>query len=137
MYNGTTCSVFSKSPVNASSYFHNLRNKEREKKQRPWDTDTQRELMQYHWEGKSVLWLLGCPSVSVIKTPLPIQKMQVQSLGHEDTPEKEMATHSSSLAWEISWMEEPGGYSPWGCKRVGCDLVTKQQHCHYGSPQKK
>ena len=43
MYNGTTCSVFSKSPVNASSYFHNLRNKEREKKQRPWDTDTQRE----------------------------------------------------------------------------------------------
>jgi len=96
-----------------------------------------RELMQYHWEGKSVLWLLGFSSVSVIKTPLPIQKMQVQSLGHEDTPEKEMATHSSSLAWEISWMEEPGGYSPWGCKRVGCDLVTKQQHCHYGSPQKK
>ena len=91
-----------------------------------------RELMQYHWEGKSVLWLLGFPSVSVIKTPLPIQKMQVQSLGHEDTPEKEMATHSSSLAWEISWMEEPGGYSPWGCKESDTteQLTHTQTHTH-------
>ena len=30
-----------------------------------------------------------------------------------------MATHSSILTWEILWIEEPGGYSPWGCKRVG------------------
>ena len=27
-----------------------------------------------------------------------------------------MTTHSSTLAWKITWMEEPGGYSPWGCK---------------------
>ena len=33
----------------------------------------------------------------------------VQSLGEEDTLEKEMATHSSILAWEIPWTEEPGG----------------------------
>ena len=32
----------------------------------------------------------------------------------EDPPEKRMATHSSILAWEIPWTEEPGGYSPWG-----------------------
>ena len=38
-----------------------------------------------------------------------------------------MATHSSILAWEIPRTEEPGGYSPWGCKRVGHDLVTKQR----------
>ena len=42
-----------------------------------------------------------------------------------------MATHSSILAWEIPWTEEPGGplqaISPWGHKRVGCDLVTRQQ----------
>ena len=38
--------------------------------------------------------------------------MQVQSLGLEDPLEKEMATHSSVLAWEILWTEEPGGYSP-------------------------
>ena len=36
-------------------------------------------------------------------------KMQVESLGQEDTLKKEMATHSSMLAWEISWTEEPGG----------------------------
>ena len=34
----------------------------------------------------------------------------------EDPPEKRMATHSSILAWEIPWTEEPGGYSPWGHK---------------------
>jgi len=37
-------------------------------------------------------------------------------LGQEDPLEKEMATHSSILAWRIPWTEEPGGYSPWGRK---------------------
>ena len=40
---------------------------------------------------------------------LPMQGTQVQSLGGEDTLEKEMATHSSILAWEIPWKEETGG----------------------------
>ena len=44
-----------------------------------------------------------------------MQETLIQSLGWEDPPEKEMATHSSILDWEIPWMEEPGGlYSPWG-----------------------
>ena len=48
-----------------------------------------------------------------------MQETQVQFLGCEDPLEKEMATHSSILAWEIPWTEEPGGlYSPWGHKRV-------------------
>ena len=38
-----------------------------------------------------------------------IQETQVQSLGQEDTLEKETATHSSILAWRIPWTEEPGG----------------------------
>ena len=38
-----------------------------------------------------------------------MQETQVQSLSWEDPLEKEMATHSSSLAWEIPWTEEPGG----------------------------
>jgi len=38
----------------------------------------------------------------------------VQSLGQEDSLEKEMATHSSTLAWKISWMEEPGRLQPMG-----------------------
>ena len=37
-----------------------------------------------------------------------MQKTQVQSLGQKDPLEKEMATHSSTLVWEIPWMEEPG-----------------------------
>ena len=37
-----------------------------------------------------------------------------------------MGTHSSILAWEILWTEEPGEYGPWGRKRVRQDLVTKQ-----------
>ena len=47
---------------------------------------------------------------------LPMQETRVQSLGWEDPLEKEMATHSSILAWRIPWTEEPGGYSPKGHK---------------------
>ena len=54
--------------------------------------------------------------------------MQVLSLGWEDPLEKEMAAHFSILALEILWTEEPARYSPWGHKRVGQDLVTKQQY---------
>ena len=56
-----------------------------------------------------------------------IQEAQVRSLGQKDPPEKEMATHSSILAWEISWTEEPGGLQSMGSQRVGHDLMTKQQ----------
>ena len=45
--------------------------------------------------------------------------MQVQSLGHEDPLEKEMATHSSILACKIPWTEEPGGLSTWDRKESG------------------
>ena len=43
----------------------------------------------------------------------------VRSLGQEDPLEKEMATHSSTLAWKIPRMEEPGGLQSWGLQRVG------------------
>ena len=45
----------------------------------------------------------------------------VRSLGWEDTLEKEMATHSSTLAWKIPWMEEPGRLQSMGLQRVGHD----------------
>ena len=48
----------------------------------------------------------------------------VQSLGQEDILEKEMATHSSVLAWSIPWMEEPGRLQSMGSQRVGHDWVT-------------
>ena len=44
-----------------------------------------------------------------------------QSLGQEDTLEKEMAAHSSVLAWKIPWMEEPGRLQFVGLQRVGHD----------------
>ena len=46
---------------------------------------------------------------------------QVRSLDWEDTLEKEMATHSSVLAWRIPWMEEPDGLQCMGSQRVGHD----------------
>ena len=51
----------------------------------------------------------------------------VRSLGLEDPLEKEMATHSSILAWDFPWTEELGGLQSMGSQRVGQDLVTKQQ----------
>ena len=50
-----------------------------------------------------------------------MQETRVQSLGWEDPLEKEMATHSSILAWKISWTEEPGGLHFMGSLRVGHD----------------
>ena len=47
---------------------------------------------------------------------LAMQETRVPSLDQEDPLEKEMTTHSGTLAWKISWMEEPGGYSPQGPK---------------------
>ena len=59
---------------------------------------------------------------------------QVLSLGREDPLEKEMATHSSILAWKILWTEEPGRLQPMGVARVGHDLATKSSIIRNGSP---
>ena len=50
------------------------------------------------------------------------QETQVQSLGWEDPPEEDMATHSSILAWRITWTEESGGLQFTGLQRVEHDL---------------
>ena len=57
----------------------------------------------------------------MVKNLLAMQETQVQSLGWEDALEKEMATHSSILAWKISWTEEPGRLQSMGSLRVGHD----------------
>ena len=62
----------------------------------------------------------------MVKNPPAKQEMWVQSLGQEDPQEKEMATHSSILAWKIPWIEEPGGLQSMGSQRVEHDLETKQ-----------
>ena len=55
----------------------------------------------------------------MVKRLPAMQETQIQSLGRDDPLEKEMATHSSILAWEIPWTEEPGGLQPIGSQRVG------------------
>ena len=56
-----------------------------------------------------------------------MQETQLSSLGLEDYLEKEMATHSSILAWRIPWTEEPGRLQSMGSQRVEHNLVPEQQ----------
>ena len=73
---------------------------------------------------------LGFPTGSVVKNPLPVQEKQVWSLGWEDPLEKEKAIHSSILAWEIPWTEEPGEATVHEItKSVRYNLATKQHQC--------
>ena len=60
---------------------------------------------------------MGFPDGSVLKNP-PVNAGDAGLIpgGQEDPLVKEMATHSSILAWEIPWTEEPGGPRSWGCK---------------------
>ena len=55
----------------------------------------------------------------MIKHLPTIQETWIRSLGQEVPLEKEMATHSSTLAWKIPWMEKPGGLQSMGSQRVG------------------
>ena len=57
----------------------------------------------------------------MVKRLPAVQESRVRSLGQEDPLEKEMATHSSTLAWKIPWTEEPGRLQSMGSKRVGHD----------------
>ena len=75
-----------------------------------------------------------------VKRLSTIRETWVQSLGWEDLLEKEMAIHSSTIAWKISWTEEPGRLQSMGSQRVGHDWATSLSFsflCHYrhlGSP---
>ena len=60
-------------------------------------------------------WLLA----QMVKRLSAMLETQVRSLGQEDPLEKEMATHSSILAWRIPWTEEPGGLQSMGLQRAG------------------
>ena len=57
----------------------------------------------------------------MVKCLPKMRETQVQSLGLEDLLEKEMATHSSILAWKISWIEEPSRLQSMGLQRVRHD----------------
>ena len=66
--------------------------------------------------------LLNQRVAQMVKNLPTMQETWVQSLGGEDPLEKEMTTHSSILAWETPWTEEPGGLQSMGLQRVRHDL---------------
>ena len=73
----------------------------------------------------SLFWFTTAFFVAQRLKCLPgMQETWVWSLGWEDPLEKEMATHSSALAWRIPWREEPGRLQSMGLQRVGHDWVT-------------
>ena len=67
----------------------------------------------------------GFPGSSIVKNPSAKQETWVQSLVQEDTLEKEMATHSNILTWEIPWTEDPGARVLGVAKCIRYDLVMK------------
>ena len=76
----------------------------------------------YIYQVDYVLGLIWASLMAyTVKNPPVVQETQVRSLGWEDPLEKEMATHSSILAWKISWTEEPGELQSMGSQRVGHD----------------
>ena len=71
--------------------------------------------LQYSWASLVAQMVKNLPAV---------WETWIQSLGLEDPLEKEMATHSSTLAWKIPWAEEPGRLQFMGLQRVGHDWAT-------------
>ena len=88
----------------------------------------------------SALCLRCAPATSLVAQRLKhlpeMRETQVWSLGREDPLEKEVATHSSILAWRIPWREEPGRLQSMGSQRVGHDWATSLSlsflSCHLG-----
>ena len=71
----------------------------------------------------------GFPRDSVVKTSPAVRETQARSLGQEDPLEEVMATHSSILAWEIPWTEEPGGLHT---KELDMTETAERSHIHAG-----
>ena len=72
----------------------------------------------------------------MVKNPPAKQEIWVPSLDWEDPLEKEMAAHSSILAWKTPWTEKPGGLQSMGSQRVRHDLTTKPQQQQNGKAHK-
>ena len=70
---------------------------------------------------------MGFPGGSEGKNPPANAEMQGRSLQGKDPLEEGMATHSSTLDWEIPWSEEPGRLQSTGLQRIGHDFANEQQ----------
>ena len=95
------------------------------KKQRHHFADKGLSSQSYDFSSSHV-WMTTSLVAQMVKRLPAMWETQVRSLGGEDLLEKEMATHSSTLAWKIPWMEEPGGLQSMGSQRVGHDWATSR-----------
>ena len=68
-------------------------------------------------------YVLGFPGGSEVKCLSTMRETRVRSLGLEDALEKEMAIHSNTIAWKISWTEEPGRPQSMGCKELDTHFI--------------
>ena len=90
-----------------------------------WSLGYKSHFSLYHSDYLGVDGLSGLPRWLGGKDLPAMQETWVQFLGQEDSLEKEMATHSSILVWEIPWTEEPGRLQSMGLQRVRHALVSK------------
>ena len=85
-------------------------------------SSTSASLTNFIYNNTTLNWMALCFVVAqTVKRLATMRETQVRSLGREDPLEKEMATHSSTLAWKIPRMEEPGRPQSVGSQRVGHD----------------
>ena len=95
----------------------------------------ERSVSDNYYTTNNCIWLLLYADFlggSAVKNPPAMQETRVLSLGQEDPLEKEIATHSSILAWEIPWTEEPGRLQSMGSQVSDTTLAT--EHTHTPSP---
>ena len=78
------------------------------------------------WGWKLSLFIVWASGGSLVKNPPAMHEMQDRPLGREDPLEKDTATHSSILAWEIPWTEEPGGLRSMGSQES--DMTEQLNH---------
>ena len=81
------------------------------------DWNGEREIYKCWLNNVGIANVWGFPGISVVKNCLSMQETQSPSLGWEDPLEKQMATHSSTLAWVIPWTEKPGGLQSMGSQK--------------------
>ena len=88
-------------------------------------------LRNHHTVFYRLYHFIGFVVAQMVKLLPAMRETQVQSLGWEDPPVKDMATHSSTLAWKISWVEEAGRLQSMGSQRVGHNWATSLTHTYH------
>ena len=95
-----------------------------------WSIEMKRKL--FEWWGRSLKKsrenIRTSLVAQMVKHLSKMREIHVRSLGREDTLEEDMATHSSTIAWKIPWMEEPDRLQAMGSQRVGHDWATSLTH---------